>query len=83
VESSEDAVIGKNLDGTITTWNSGAKRIYGYGAEEILGKHISILTPPERPDEVPQTMEKLRRVSEPNSTKRSGSPRMEGASMFR
>jgi two-component system cell cycle sensor histidine kinase/response regulator CckA len=61
VESSEDAVIGKNLDGTITTWNTGAKRIYGYRAEEILGKHISILTPPERPNEVPQTMEKLRR----------------------
>ena len=61
VESSEDAVIGKNLDGIITTWNTGAKRIYGYRAEEILGKHISILTPPERPDEVPQTMEKLRR----------------------
>jgi two-component system cell cycle sensor histidine kinase/response regulator CckA len=61
VESSEDAVIGKNLDGLITSWNPGAKRIYGYRAEEILGKHISILTPPERPDEVPQTMEKLRR----------------------
>jgi two-component system cell cycle sensor histidine kinase/response regulator CckA len=61
VESSENAVIGKNLDGIITTWNPGAKRIYGYRAEEILGKHISILTPPERPDEVPETMDKLRR----------------------
>ena len=61
VESSEDAVIGKNLDGIITTWNTGARRIYGYRAEEILGKHISILTPPERPAEVPQAMEKLRR----------------------
>ncbi len=61
VESSEDAVIGKNLDGIITTWNTGAKRIYGYRAEEILGKHISILTPPERPNELPQTVEKLRR----------------------
>src|ERR1700680_2272582 len=61
VASSEGAVIGKNLDGMIATWNSGANRIYGYRPEEILGKHISILTPPERPDEVPLTMEKLRR----------------------
>jgi PAS domain S-box-containing protein len=49
VESSEDAVIGKNLDGIITTWNTGANRIYGYRAEEILGA-IAILTPPERPE---------------------------------
>ena len=61
VESSEDAVIGKNLGGIITTWNNGAERIYGYSAGEILGKHVSILTPPERPDEIPQIMEKLGR----------------------
>jgi len=60
VEYSEDAVIGKNLDGIITNWNKGAERIYGYGAEEVLGKHISILAPPERAEEMPQILQKLR-----------------------
>ena len=61
VESSEDAVIGKELGGTITTWNKGAERIYGYSAEETLGKHVSILIPPERSGEIPQIIEKLGR----------------------
>ena len=53
MESSEDAIIGKNLDGTITSWNAGAERIYGYSAAEAMGRPISLLMPPERPDEVP------------------------------
>jgi len=46
VESSTDAIITKSLDGTITSWNKGAEQIYGYPAEEILGKRIAILEPP-------------------------------------
>lgn len=46
VESSNDAIITESLDGIITSWNKGAEQIYGYSAEEILGKHISILAPP-------------------------------------
>src|SRR3984893_17740393 len=61
VESSEDAVIGKDLGGMITTWNKGAERIYGYSAEETLGRQVSILTPPERSGEIPQIIEKLGR----------------------
>jgi PAS domain S-box-containing protein len=61
VESSSDAIIGKDLDGIITDWNKGAERIYGYTAEEMIGKSVSILTPPERPDEISQIMERIRR----------------------
>jgi PAS domain S-box-containing protein len=61
VDSSEDAIIGKALDGTILSWNAGAKRIYGYSADEVEGRNISILIPPDRPNEVPDILERLRR----------------------
>jgi PAS domain S-box-containing protein len=61
VESTEDAIIGKNLNGIITTWNRGAERIYGYSAGEVIGKSVSILTPPERSDEIPQITKKILR----------------------
>ena len=48
VESSHDAVISKTLDGVIRTWNTGAERLFGYSAEETVGRHISLLIPPER-----------------------------------
>jgi len=61
VESSDDAIIGKDLDGIITDWNNGARRMYGFTAEQAIGRPISILTPPERPDEIPQIMERVKR----------------------
>ncbi|MDB5144546.1 MAG: domain S-box protein [Mucilaginibacter sp.] len=48
VESSDDAIISKNLDGIITTWNTGAENIFGYKEDEAIGKHISLLLPRER-----------------------------------
>lgn len=60
VESSDDAIIGKTLDGIITSWNKGAERTYGYRAEEVIGKSISILVPADRPDELPRILETLR-----------------------
>jgi two-component system CheB/CheR fusion protein len=60
VESSDDAIIGKTLDGIIMSWNAGAERIFGYSAEEVLGRHISILAPPERSDEIPKILERIR-----------------------
>ena len=61
VESSDDAIISKSLDGIIASWNKGAERIFGYLAEEVIGKPISILIPPDRHDEESVILECLRR----------------------
>jgi PAS domain S-box-containing protein len=61
VESSYDAITGKDVDGIITDWNKGAERIYGYTADQMIGKPVSTLAPPERPDEIPQIMERIKR----------------------
>ncbi len=45
VNFSEDAILCQTMDGIITTWNNGAEKVYGYTAEEIIGRHISILIP--------------------------------------
>jgi PAS domain S-box-containing protein len=61
VDSSEDAILTKSLDGTITSWNRGAERIYGYARDEVIGKHISMLVPSDRPDEIPEILKKIAR----------------------
>ncbi|MFI5365935.1 MAG: PAS domain S-box protein, partial [Candidatus Binatia bacterium] len=61
VDSCEDAIIGKTLDGVITSWNRAAERLYGYSATEVVGRPISLLVPPDQPDEIPQILERLRR----------------------
>ena len=61
VESSDDAIIGKTLDGVITSWNQGAERLYGYSAEEVKGRPVSILLPPDRPDELTQILARVKR----------------------
>src|SRR5207247_7521479 len=61
VENSDDAIIGKTLDGRITTWNRGAERMYGYTASEAIGQPISLLVPEDRRDELALVMERLRR----------------------
>jgi two-component system cell cycle sensor histidine kinase/response regulator CckA len=61
VACSDDAIIGKTLEGTITSWNAGAERIYGYSAAEIIGKPVSMLVPINRADEIPNILECLKR----------------------
>ncbi|MBI2940200.1 MAG: PAS domain S-box protein, partial [Chloroflexi bacterium] len=51
VESSDDAIIGKTLDGVVESWNGGAERLYGYASAEVVGKNISLLVPPGRSNE--------------------------------
>ncbi len=60
IGSSDDAIISKNLDGIITSWNPGAQRIFGYTSEEVIGKPISILFPPDRLEEEPKILARLR-----------------------
>src|SRR5437899_11547870 len=60
VESSDDAIISKNLDGTILSWNRGAERMYGYSAREAIGRPIAFLIPPELRHEVDQILERIK-----------------------
>ena len=60
VESSDDAIVGTTLEGAITSWNKGAEIIYGYSAEEVTGRSISILYPPDRLDELQRLRGKLK-----------------------
>ncbi len=61
VESSTDAIVGKTLEGNIFSWNRGAERIYGYTAEEAIGRHISMIVPPDHMEELNRNFEALRR----------------------
>ncbi len=61
VESSFDAIMSTTLEGVVLTWNSGAERIYGYSAAEIIGRHIGIVVPPDRQDELSDVLGKVKR----------------------
>jgi PAS domain S-box-containing protein len=61
VESSDDAIVSKSLDGVIQSWNGGAERLFGYKAEEIIGRHVSVLAAPDRVDEIPAILERVSR----------------------
>ena len=61
VESSDDAIVSKTLDGVVRTWNRGAERIFGYAADEMVGQPIEVIFPPDRKDEEPRILERLRR----------------------
>jgi PAS domain S-box-containing protein len=61
VESSDDAIVTKDLDGVIQSWNGGAQRLFGYSSDEIVGRQVLILIPPEHRDEEQEILERLRR----------------------
>jgi PAS domain S-box-containing protein len=60
IESANDAIISKNLNGIITSWNKGAERVFGYQADEIVGKSVMILIPPDRQDEEKEILSRIR-----------------------
>ena len=60
-DSSQDAIIGKNLDGIVTQWNKGAEAMYGYSVADMIGRPISVLCPSDRPDEIPEILDRIRR----------------------
>jgi PAS domain S-box-containing protein len=64
VESSDDAIISKSLDGTILTWNRGAEHIFGYTAPEVIGRSINLIIPIDQPDELPECLKQLKRGEE-------------------
>jgi PAS domain S-box-containing protein len=59
VESSEDAIVGRTLEGRIVSWNPAAERLYGYTAQEAIGRSVSLIVPPERRDELPGILVRL------------------------
>src|SRR5439155_103707 len=61
VQSSDDAIIGKTLEGVVTSWNSGAERLYGYSAREVIGRLIGLIIPQELDGELPGILERLGR----------------------
>jgi PAS domain S-box-containing protein len=61
VASSDDAIISKNLDGIITSWNVSAERIFGYTPQEAIGEHVTLIIPPERHAEESDILDRLRR----------------------
>ena len=74
VESSDDAIFSKTLDGIITTWNKAAEQIYGYQAGEIIGQPVSLLMPRDRANEMVEILERIRngeRVDHYETTRRT------------
>lgn len=61
VENSEDAIVSKDLNGVIVSWNKGAERLFGYAPEEVIGQSITMLIPPEHLNEEPNILERIRR----------------------
>lgn len=82
VDSVADAIISKSLDGEILSWNKGAEKIYGYSKSEVLGKHISIIAPPDRYDEISGFLQKIRHAESIEHFETVRKKKMERSSMF-
>jgi PAS domain S-box-containing protein len=61
IDSSDDAIVSKTLEGIITSWNRGAEKMFGYSAEEAIGQHITLIIPPERRFEENDVLARVRR----------------------
>ncbi len=83
VESSEDAIVSKTLDGVIRSWNAGAERLFGYTAEEAVGRPITLIIPPERLDEERRSSPGFAAASGSSTSRRCGWPRTAAGSTSR
>jgi PAS domain S-box-containing protein len=81
VASSSDAIIARNLDGEITSWNAGAVRMYGYGADEAVGSEMTVMIPPGRADELPELTDRIHR-GEPVEHYETERVRRDGTTIF-
>ncbi|MCU1269401.1 MAG: multi-sensor signal transduction histidine kinase [Acidobacteriaceae bacterium] len=84
VDDSDDAILSKGLNGTILTWNRAAERMYEYRADEVIGKNVSILLPPDRPHEVSEILQRLRqgeKIERFETTRRTKGGRMVNVSL--
>jgi transcriptional regulator with PAS, ATPase and Fis domain len=82
VESSDDAILSKDLNGVITSWNSGAQRLFGYTAEEAVGRSVTIIIPTDRHGEEPMILERVRRGDRIDHYETYDSARMEVSLIF-
>ena len=76
VESSDDAIVSKNLDGIITSWNSGAERVFGYSASEAIGQPITLVIPEDRQSEEREIIMRIRRGERIDHFELFGNPSM-------
>ena len=83
VESSDDAIVSKDLNGVIASWNPGAERLFGYTADEVVGKSVTLLFPGDLLHEETIILERIRRGERSSTMKLSAAARMEVWSIFR
>ena len=83
VESSDDAIISKDLNGIVTSWNAAAERMFGYSAAEMIGKSIRTVIPADRQSEEDEVLASLRRGDRVDHSKPSGAAKTAASSRFR
>ena len=83
IESSEDAIASKDLNGIITSWNKSAERLFGYKAEEIIGQPVTTIIPPELHNDEPKILGRSGRASALSISKLCASTKMGGLLMYR
>ena len=82
VESSDDAVIGKDLNGIVTSWNLGAERMFGYAAKEMVGRPITTIVPAELHEDERRILKTIGRGNASSTSRQFDLPRMVSKSLY-